>query len=113
MAAWAKAASLLIIAIALVLAIHVANRWWETPSTDDATIDADVVHVAAAVGGRIISIPISENSYVKRGDLLFQIDPLPFELAVDRRSRTGSRAGGPGHAAACPVDPAFDRDGRR
>jgi multidrug efflux system membrane fusion protein len=79
---WAKAASLLIVAIALILAIHVANRWWETPSTDDATIDADVVHVAAAVGGRIISIPISENSYVKRGDLLFQIDPLPFELAV-------------------------------
>jgi multidrug efflux system membrane fusion protein len=79
---WAKAVSLLIIAAALLFAIYVANRWWETPSTDDATIDADVVHVAAAVGGRIISIPISENSRVDKGDLLFQIDPKPFELAV-------------------------------
>jgi membrane fusion protein, multidrug efflux system len=80
--AWAKAGSLLIIALALILAIYVANRWWETPSTDDATIDADVVHVAAAVGGRIIEIPVSENSRVQAGDLLFQIDPEPFELAV-------------------------------
>jgi multidrug efflux system membrane fusion protein len=80
--AWAKAVAILIILVALILAIYVANRWWETPSTDDATIDADVVHVAAAVGGRIIAIPVSENSRVNAGDLLFQIDPLPFELAV-------------------------------
>jgi multidrug efflux system membrane fusion protein len=80
--AWTKAASLLIIAAALIFAIFVANRWWETPSTDDATIDADVVHVAAAVGGRIVRIPVSENSRVNAGDLLFQIDPEPFELAV-------------------------------
>src|SRR4051812_48352031 len=80
--AWAKAASLLVIAIALVFATYVGNRWWETPSTEDATIDADVVHVAAAVGGRIAKIAVSENSRVKAGDLLFQIDPEPFELAV-------------------------------
>jgi len=79
---WAKAVSLLIIAAALLFAIYIANRWWDNPSTDDATIDADVVHVAAAVGGRIINIPVAENSRVKKGDLLFQIDPLPFELAV-------------------------------
>ena len=80
--AWAKAVAILIIAAALLFAIFIANRWWETPSTDDATIDADVVHVAAAVGGRIIAIPVSENSRVNAGDLLFQIDPKPFELAV-------------------------------
>jgi len=79
---WAKLVSLGIIAAAVVLAVVVANQWRKTPSTDNATIDADVVHVAAAVGGRIIAIPVSENSYVKTGDLLFQIDPLPFELTV-------------------------------
>ena len=79
---WAKALSLIIIAAALLLAIYVANRWWDTPSTDDATIDADVVHVAAAVGGRITRIPVAENSRVNTGDLLVQIDPEPFELAV-------------------------------
>ena len=50
------------------------------PSTDDATIDADIVHVAAAVGGRIIKIAVVENGQVSRGDVLFEIDPLPYEL---------------------------------
>jgi multidrug efflux system membrane fusion protein len=51
---------------------------------DDPSIDADVVHVAAEVGGRIVNIPVEENSHVKQGDLLFQIDPVPFQLVVDQ-----------------------------
>jgi multidrug efflux system membrane fusion protein len=51
-------------------------------TTDDAAIDADVVHVAAAVGGRIVDIAVTENMQVEKGDLLFQIDPAPFRLAV-------------------------------
>jgi multidrug efflux system membrane fusion protein len=43
-----------------------------------------VVHVAAAVGGRIIEIGVRENSPVRRGDVLFQIDPLPYELLVSQ-----------------------------
>ncbi|VVD32293.1 Multidrug resistance efflux pump [Paraburkholderia dioscoreae] len=52
------------------------------PSTDDATIDADVVHVASVVGGRIVDIPVAENMHVAKGDLLFQIDPVPYSLTV-------------------------------
>jgi multidrug efflux system membrane fusion protein len=52
------------------------------PSTDDATIDADVVHVASVVGGRIVNIPVTENMHVAKGDLLFQIDPVPYRLTV-------------------------------
>ena len=54
------------------------------PSTDAATIDADIVHVASPVGGRIIQIPVAENAQVAAGDLLYQIDPLPYRLAVDQ-----------------------------
>src|SRR5262249_55066049 len=50
----------------------------------DASIDADVVHVAAAVGGRIIEIHVRENTAVNRGDVLFQIDPLPYQLLVSQ-----------------------------
>ncbi|MBB3178120.1 MULTISPECIES: multidrug transporter subunit MdtN [unclassified Variovorax] len=74
------ALSLAIIAVCTVVAVgvNVASR----PSTDDATIDADIVHVASAVGGRIIELPVRENQQVRKGDLLFQIDPLPYKLAV-------------------------------
>jgi multidrug efflux system membrane fusion protein len=74
--------SLLTIATAIGIAVYVAHRNTVMPWTDAATIDADVVHVAAAIGGRIVEIPVTENTLVSEGDLLFQIDPVPYRLAV-------------------------------
>jgi multidrug efflux system membrane fusion protein len=78
----ARLVVLALVAVAVVAGLYVLHRRSVLPSTDDATIDADVVHVAAAVGGRVIAIPVTENSQVRAGDLLFQIDPLPYRLAV-------------------------------
>jgi membrane fusion protein, multidrug efflux system len=71
-----------IIALAVIAAVLAASWVRNHPSTSDASIDADVVHVAAAVGGRILAIDVHENSAVRRGDILFQIDPVPYQLAV-------------------------------
>ena len=76
--------SLAIIAGAVAFSASMLRQAARTPSTDDATIDADVVHVASPVGGRIVDIPVVENQRVSRGDLLFQIDPTPYRLAVDQ-----------------------------
>jgi membrane fusion protein, multidrug efflux system len=51
-------------------------------STDDASIDAEVVHVASPVGGRMIELPVRENQLVHQGDLLFRIDPVPYQNVV-------------------------------
>src|SRR6476646_11291555 len=76
------AVAVVVFAIALGLyALHESNIH---PTTSDSSIDADIVHVAAAVGGRIIQLPVSENARVAAGDLLFQIDPLPYRLAVEQ-----------------------------
>ena len=72
------------IALAFVVAVLSASWVGRHPSSSDASIDADVVHIAAAVGGRIIEIRVRENSAVRRGDLLFQIDPLPYQLIVSQ-----------------------------
>jgi len=79
-----KIISLAIIAIGIAAAIYVEHRSSIRPSTDDATIDADVVHVASVVGGRIIELAVTENAKVSKGDLLFRIDPVPYRLAVDQ-----------------------------
>ena len=76
--------ALAIIALAVIVALRSASWVSRHPSSSDASIDADVVHVAAAVGGRIIEIRVRENSPVRRGDLLFQIDPLPYQLLVSQ-----------------------------
>lgn len=80
----AKLVALLVIAAGIAAGLYTLNRSSTHPSTDDATIDADVVHVAAAVGGRIIDLPVAENMQVNKGDLLFQIDPVPYRLAVSQ-----------------------------
>ena len=77
-----KLIALAIAAVAVAASVYAWHRGVTHPSTDDATIDADIVHVAPEVGGRIIRIAVVENGHVSRGDVLFQIDPLPYELAV-------------------------------
>ena len=76
--------SLVVIAIAAALAFYALRKTEAHPTSSDASIDADVVHVAALVGGRIAHIAVSENARVSTGDLLFQIDPVSYRLAVDQ-----------------------------
>ncbi|NHO65439.1 HlyD family secretion protein [Aestuariicella hydrocarbonica] len=51
-------------------------------STDNAYVKQDMIAVGAEVGGRIVEVHVRENQPVAAGDLLFRIDPEPFELAV-------------------------------
>jgi membrane fusion protein, multidrug efflux system len=73
--------------IAIVFVFLAAGLWIWTlrgakASTDDASIDVEVVHIAPLVGGRIIELPIHENELVHTGDLLFRIDPVPYQINV-------------------------------
>jgi multidrug efflux system membrane fusion protein len=74
-----------IIAAIVVLVAAALGIWTflkAKPSTDDASIDVEVVHIAPLVGGRIIELPIHENDLVHKGDLLFRIDPVPYQINV-------------------------------
>jgi membrane fusion protein (multidrug efflux system) len=50
------------------------------PTTDNAYVTADVVHVAPQVDGRVIGVAVHNQQYVHAGDLLYNIDPKPFQL---------------------------------
>jgi membrane fusion protein, multidrug efflux system len=52
--------------------------------TDDAYIQADVIRVAAQVNGPLKKIEVADNQKVRQGQELLQIDPEPFQLAVDK-----------------------------
>jgi multidrug efflux system membrane fusion protein len=78
----ARVIALLIIAAAIAAGLYAIQHRALRPETDDATIDADVVHVASPVGGKIIDIPVVENMQIAKGALLFQIDPTPYRLTV-------------------------------
>ncbi|SOZ34930.1 multidrug transporter subunit MdtN [Cupriavidus neocaledonicus] len=77
-----KVVAVVIVALAVALSVYAYQRTVRYPSTDDATLDADLIHVAAPVGGRIARIAVAENQRVARGDVLFEIDPVPYQLTL-------------------------------
>jgi multidrug resistance efflux pump len=52
------------------------------PSSADVRVIKYVVQVVPQVRGRVIEVPVKGNDYVKKGDVLFRIDPTPYELQV-------------------------------
>jgi membrane fusion protein, multidrug efflux system len=76
--------SIAIVVFAGALALYAFHESNTHPTSSDSSIDADVVHVAAVVGGRIIELPVVENMRVAEGSLLFQIDPLRYRLVVEQ-----------------------------
>lgn len=59
-----------------------ADRY--TPYTQQARVGAFVIPVAAEVAGRVIKVNVRNNQDVKAGDILFELDPQPLQIAVDR-----------------------------
>jgi multidrug efflux system membrane fusion protein len=53
--------------------------------TDDAYVRSDLVAVAPEVTGPIIALYVVDNQAIKKGDKLYKIDPVPFQLEVAQR----------------------------
>lgn len=94
--------------VAVIVAVVLALWWWEeqrvNPTTDDAFVQADIVGVAAQVSGPIVRVHVVDNQRVERGDLLFEIDPRPFELAVAEAAASRDLAAQDVEAYAAEVD---------
>jgi membrane fusion protein (multidrug efflux system) len=53
-------------------------------STDDAQIDGHINAVSARVSGHVVKLNVEDNQYVEKGTLLVEIDPVDYEVAVER-----------------------------
>jgi membrane fusion protein (multidrug efflux system) len=51
-------------------------------STENAFVKADITQIASEVPGRIIDVRIRDHAAVKAGDVLFRLDPAPYQLAL-------------------------------
>ncbi len=72
-------------AVLIVISVFIYFKHSEYyPSTDDAYVQANVIQVAAEVSGRVTEIFVKDHQAIKKGDLLFQIDTKPFELALQK-----------------------------
>lgn len=68
-------------AVVLLAVAVVAYKYWDyvaNPWTRDGQVRAQVIQITPRVSAPIIDLPIKDNQFVKKGDLLFGIDPRTF-----------------------------------
>src|SRR4051794_25127161 len=90
---WTRTILLLIVPALLVLG---GAYMWLTSggsvSTDDAQIRQDIVSVSPQVNGQVVQVFVRNGAHVKRGDILFRIDPQPYRVALEQAQATLSAA---------------------
>ena len=83
-----RAVSLLITFASVALAAVLGRAMWrdyvESPWTRDGTVRAYVVTMAPEISGRIVELPVTDNQFVHKGELLMVIDPTDYKIAVSR-----------------------------
>ncbi|QGZ61135.1 efflux RND transporter periplasmic adaptor subunit [Paraburkholderia acidisoli] len=75
-------------ALIFVVAILIGRVLWvhymDEPWTRDGRVRADVVNIAPDVSGAVVDLPVRDNQFVHKGDLLMQIDPSHYQIAVEQ-----------------------------
>ncbi len=77
----------LIFGVIFLLICGAAFWYWEstfTEDTDDAQVDGDIYQVSSRVTGQVTKVFAQENKPVKKGDLLLEIDPTDYQVALDQ-----------------------------
>ncbi|MGH7334934.1 MAG: biotin/lipoyl-binding protein [Candidatus Rokuibacteriota bacterium] len=75
---------ILIVLGAVVLSVYAYRLNFVHPRTDDAAVRANVIGIAPHVGGPLVELRVVDNQRVRQGDLLFVIDPRPYEARLAR-----------------------------
>jgi multidrug efflux system membrane fusion protein len=76
--------SISIIAGALITGLLVIDETDKYPRTDDAEVYANFIGIAPQVDGPITQLAVQDNAFIEQGNLLFEIDPRPYEYALEK-----------------------------
>src|SRR5260370_5175891 len=81
------------VAIAAFLAWAAWQVYMGAPWTRDGTVRAYVVTMAPEVAGRIVKLAVADNQCVNKGDVLFEIDPADYRIALEQAQAQAQRDG--------------------
>jgi len=91
--------------LALVLVVAGIAYWLHARSavsTDDAFIEARVIHISPKVGGQVVEVNVTDNQRVRPGDVLVRIDPRDYDATVQQARAQVRAAEGPDMVAPPP-----------
>ncbi len=72
----------------LIVAILIGRTLWvyymDEPWTRDGRVRAEIVNVAPDVSGAVVALPVRDNQFVHKGDVIMRIDPSHYQIAVEQ-----------------------------
>jgi RND family efflux transporter MFP subunit len=84
--------TLAVVSVAVGLGWATWAAYFREPWTRDGTVRAYVVTIAPEVSGRIVDLPVADNQFVHKGDLLLEIDPTNYKINVSRNEAAAHQA---------------------
>ena len=72
--------------VVVILALAAAGLWWHSTyseDTDDAQIDGHLIQISSRITGQVLKVDVEENQIVKAGDVIAELDPRDYEVAVE------------------------------
>jgi membrane fusion protein (multidrug efflux system) len=81
---WTKRGLYLLLPLVLIIGAIWYVRGGKIMTTDDAYVNADKVGISTDVSGIVKSIEVVDNQQVAAGQVLYRLDPQPFQFALDR-----------------------------
>jgi membrane fusion protein (multidrug efflux system) len=77
----------IIVGVVLLLVLVAGFFYWRstfTEDTDDAQVDGDLYQVSARVSGQVIKVNVTDNQKVEQGDVIADIDPRDYQVALEQ-----------------------------
>lgn len=94
----------IVVIVALVLCHLLWRHYMYSPWTRDGRVRAEVVRIAPDVSGLVTRVPVIDNQEVKKGDVLFEIDPQRFRIALQQAEANLNAAKAAARAAGANID---------
>ncbi len=76
----------IVIVVIVVIALIAAGIWWHSTyseDTDDAQVNGHLIQVSARIAGQVLKVDVEENQVVKAGDMIAELDPRDYQVAVE------------------------------
>jgi membrane fusion protein, multidrug efflux system len=77
----------IVIGVIALLVVGALLFWWHSTyyeDTDDAQVNGHLIQISSRIAGQVIKVNVDENQAVKKGDVLVEVDPKDFEVAVQQ-----------------------------
>jgi membrane fusion protein (multidrug efflux system) len=76
----------IIVAVIAVLVLVALGFWWHSTyfeDTDDAQVNGHLIQVSSRIAGQVLKVNVEDNQQVNKGDVIAELDPRDFEVAVE------------------------------